>query len=353
MNNKNLLYLNLAVDDEDVSLGFANTWIKQFSNKFENVDIITLNKSNENIGTNKKVNIYGLLKGDNTSRISKFLKIRKTIKELTSTTSYDLCFSHMSPLLLLMTKFYGLKKFPTILWYTHPKPREFSKKIVLFMSLFFCNKVVTASNSSFPYKSNKLNVVGHAIDYEQFLNKRGKVLNKEFLILSRISKSKNLEVAIDGFLKSKFSNHNISIVGDAVSKEDVEYRNKLSKKYELNKNVIFLGKIPHKDLPSLMNKYSFHINATPEGFYDKSVLEAISGGLFSLYANKDYDKHFKKDMHYLTKFELNQRSLSDVLNSVYEQEDKNILRIIEYGQLSVANESIQTIFERVVATVEN
>ena len=49
MNNKNLLYLNLALDDEDVSLGFANTWIKQFSNKFENVDIITLNKSNENI----------------------------------------------------------------------------------------------------------------------------------------------------------------------------------------------------------------------------------------------------------------------------------------------------------------
>ena len=353
MNNKNLLYLNLAVDDEDVSLGFANMWIKQFSNKFENVDIITLNKSNENISTNKKVNIYGLHKGDNTSRISKFLKIRKTIKELTSTTSYDLCFSHMSPLLLLMTKFYSSKKFPTILWYTHPKPKEFSKKIVLIMSLFFCNKVVTASNSSFPYKSHKLNVVGHAIEYEQFLNKRGKLLNKEFLILSRISKSKNLEVAIDGFLKSKFSNHNISIVGDAVTKEDAEYKNKLTKKYEINKNVIFLGKIPHKDVPSLIKKYSFHINATPEGFYDKSVLEAISGGLFNFYANKDYDKHYKKDMHFLTKFELNQRSLTDVLNSVYEQEDKNILRIVEYGQLSVSNESIQTIFERIVATVES
>ena len=46
------------------------------------------------------------------------------------------------------------------------------------------------------------------------------MLNKEFLILSRISKSKNLEVAIDGFLKSKFSKHNISIIGDAVTKED-------------------------------------------------------------------------------------------------------------------------------------
>ena len=60
-----------------------------------------------------------------------------------------------------------------------------------------------------------------------------------------------------------------------------------------------------------------------------------------------------KDMHFLTKFELNQRSLTDVLNSVYEQEDKNILRIIEYSQLSVSNESIQTIFERIVATVES
>ena len=353
MNNKNLLYLNLALDDEDVSLGFANTWIKQFSNKFENVDIITLNKSNENIGTNNKVNIYGLLKGDNTSKIRKFLSIRKTIKKLTSTTSYDLCFSHMSPLLLLMTKFYSSKKFPTILWYTHPKPKEFSKKIVLIISLFFCDKVVTASNYSFPYKSSKLSVVGHAIDYEQFLNKRRELLNKEFLILSRISKSKNLEVAIDGFLKSKFSKHNISIIGDTVTKEDSEYKNKLSKKYKSNNNVTFLGKIPHKDLPSIMNQYSYHINATPEGFYDKSVLEAISNGLFSLYANKDYDKHFKKDMHFLTKFELNQKSLTDVLNLVYEQDDKKILRIIEYSQLSVSKESIQTLFERVVPIVES
>ncbi len=353
MNNKNLLYLNLAIDDQDVSLGFANTWVKQFSNKFENVDIITLNKSNETIDTNNNVSIYGLLKDDNTSRIKKFLKIRKTIKELTTASSYDLCFSHMSPLLLLMTRFYSIKKFPTILWYTHPKPKELSKKIILIMSLFFCDKVVTASNSSFPYKSNKLNVVGHAIDYEQFLYKRQELLNKEFLILSRISKSKNLEVAIDGFLKSKFSNHNISIIGDAVTKEDAKYRDKLSKKYESNKNVTFLGKVPHKDLPSLMIKYSYHINATPEGFYDKSVLEAISNGLFSIHANKDYGKHFEKDMHFLTKFDLNQKSLTHVLNSVYQQEDKNILRIIEYSQLSVSNESIQTIFERIMATVEN
>ena len=57
MNNKNLLYLNLALDDKDVSLGFADTWIEQFSFKFENIDIITLNKSTESIGENNNVNV--------------------------------------------------------------------------------------------------------------------------------------------------------------------------------------------------------------------------------------------------------------------------------------------------------
>tara|TARA_Y100000748_G_scaffold118455_1_gene99383 strand:- start:164 stop:673 length:510 start_codon:yes stop_codon:yes gene_type:complete len=169
----------------------------------------------------------------------------------------------MSPLLLLMTKIYGLNSFPKILWYTHPKPKELSKRIVLILSLFLSNKVVTASKSSFPYKSSKVHVIGHAIDYDLFLNKREKVVNKEFIIISRISKSKNLEVAIDGFLSSKFKNYNISVVGDAVTKEDEDYKKKLLKRYENNNNVAFLGKIPHKELPNILKKYSYHINATP------------------------------------------------------------------------------------------
>ena len=39
MNNKNLLYLNLAVDDEDVSLGFANT--RGLNNFLTNLKMLT------------------------------------------------------------------------------------------------------------------------------------------------------------------------------------------------------------------------------------------------------------------------------------------------------------------------
>ncbi len=353
MNNKKLLFLNLAVDDKDVSLGFANTWIEQFSLKFEKIDIITLNKSTDSVGKNNNVNIYGLVKSDKSSKLGKLLKIRKIIKDLTSTNKYDLCFSHMSPLLLLITKIFCTNTIPSVLWYTHPKPKELSKRTVLILALLFSNKVVTASKSSFPYNSGKVNVIGHAIDYELFLNKREKVINKEFVIISRISKSKNLEVAIDGFLNSKFKNNNIAVVGDAVTNEDENYKNKLTKKYSNNKNVTFLGKITHKELPNLISNYSYHINATPKGFYDKSVLEAISAGLFSFYSNEDYNKHFKKESNIYTKFELNKNSLSEVLDLVYEKEEKSILRIIKSSQLSVSKESIQSIYDRVIDVVEN
>ena len=47
MNKNNLLYLNLALDDKDTSLGFANSWLYQFAKEFNDVDVITLKDSTE------------------------------------------------------------------------------------------------------------------------------------------------------------------------------------------------------------------------------------------------------------------------------------------------------------------
>ena len=155
MNRKNLLYLNLSVDDKDVSLGFTKTWTDQFSKNYENVDIITLNKPVENIEY-KNVKIYGITKYDKSSKFNKYKQIKNIIQKLTIEKNYDLCFSHMSPLLIVLTRIYSKnKKIPCVLWYTHPKPKEFSKRVILRLSLFFSNKIVTASNSSFPTNQKK------------------------------------------------------------------------------------------------------------------------------------------------------------------------------------------------------
>jgi len=353
MNRKNLLYLNLSVDEKDVSLGFAKTWTDQFSKHFENVDIITLNKPVENIDY-QNVKVYGITKKDRSTKFNKYRQIKNIIQKLTTETNYDLCFSHMSPLLIVLTRIYSKnKKIHRVLWYTHPKPKELSKRFILLLSLLFSNKVVTASNSSFPYKSKKVNSVGHAIDWELFQSKRNNLLNKNFLILSRISQSKNIELALDSFLNSKFKNNVITIVGDSVTFQDEDYKKFLENKYKYNDNVIFKGKVPHNNLPTVLSNYSFHINATASGFYDKSVLETLSAGLFNFYSNKDYNKLFNDDMVTFTNFRLNNSSLTDNLNAVYDLEEQTILEIVKLGQKNASNESIKTIFDRVVTIIES
>ena len=353
MHRKNLLYLNLSVDDKDVSLGFAKTWTNQFSENFENVDIITLKKPAENTEY-QNVKIYGISDDNKSTKFNKYIQIKNIIKKLTEETDYDLCFSHMSPLLLVLTKIYSKNKnTPRVLWYTHPKPKELSKRLILRLSLIFSNKVVTASKSSFPYKSKKVEIIGHAIDYDLFHRERENLLNKDFIILSRISQSKNIEFVVDCFLNSKFKKNVITIVGDSVTSKDEEYKEFLINRYKNNDNVFFKGKIPHDNLPAFISNYSFHINATPSGFYDKTVLETLSGGLFNFYSNTDYNKLFSDESILFTNFKLNNLSLTNNLNSVYDLEEETLLKIIKLGQKNASNESIKTIFNRVLATIES
>ena len=77
-------------------------------------------------------------------------------------------FTHVT-IVIILVKLFCVKKYSTqhSLVYTS-KTKGIFKKFILLTSLFFNNHVVTASNSSFPYKSKKLNAIGHAIDYELF-----------------------------------------------------------------------------------------------------------------------------------------------------------------------------------------
>ena len=354
MNRKKILYLNLSTNEKDISLGFSNSWLSKFADKFESVDLISLNKTSNNRNELKNVNIFGISDSEKLSRIHKYLKLKNLVKDLTQKNDYAICFSHMSPLLSIIANWYNKnKKTISILWYTHPMPKELIKKIVLFMSLFFNNQIVTASESSFPYFSKKVNVIGHAIDYDAFLTEKTNISNNNFVVLSRISKSKNLELIIDCFLKSKFNQDSITVIGDAVTDNDMEYKAFLTEKYIAKNNVIFKGMIPHKELPDILRNYSYHINSTPPGFYDKSVLETLAAGIYNFYLNDDYDQHFDPKSLQYTKFSPKQNSLTDLLNSVYELNENKVLEIISFAQKSVAKESVETISDRVLTTVES
>ena len=204
-----LLYLNLAIDSEDTSLGFAIGWLKEVSKIYDEIDVITLRKGTvPNLPDN--VNIYGL--NSHKNKLSKYFYLHKTAKNLINTNKYEKCFSHMSPIsLFVLTSQLKRKNIETTLWFTHPGPGFGIKKLILYITTKMTKNVITASSTSFPFMSEKVSIIGHAIDLSSFKNQKNNHQFKNFLILSRISRSKNLEVSIDAFLSSDFKSENLDI----------------------------------------------------------------------------------------------------------------------------------------------
>ena len=285
--DNNLLYLNLAIDKNDTSLGFASSWIIEISKIYSRVDVVTL-RLGEIPDLPKNVNIYGPVSSKN--KFKKYIYLYKEIKNLTKAYNYSRCFSHMSAISIFVTsRLLKKNKIKSTLWFTHPGPSFGLKKFILFSAYKFSDNIVTASKTSFPFISNKVNIIGHAIDTKSFKNykKQYKILN--FLILSRISKSKNIELSIDAFLNSNFKGKNLDIIGGPLNSNDKDYFNFLISKYRQYENINFVGKIGHSKLPTLINNYDICFNSAGDGFFDKSILETLSCGILNFYHNRDFD----------------------------------------------------------------
>ena len=312
--SRKLLYFNLAIDESDTSLGFAINWIETIAENYDQVDVVSLRKTS-NPNFSKSINIYGANKNNN--KFNKYLYLYKKVKDLCKENKYERCFSHMSPISIFICGYLLKKnKIKTTLWFTHPGPKFGIKKLILFVSFLISEYVVTASSNSFPIKSEKVNVIGHAIDLFNFQSVRNHHKLDNFLILSRISKSKNLEIAIDAFLNSDFKDCSLDIIGGTLNVNDENYLKILKDKYSSD-NINFLGKVDHSKLPEVLKKYDVHFNSAKNGFYDKSVLETLSCGIINFYMNDDFNELFGndeynfKDTYQLIKKLNNIKNLSD------------------------------------------
>tara|TARA_B100001109_G_scaffold208893_1_gene176449 strand:- start:729 stop:1763 length:1035 start_codon:yes stop_codon:yes gene_type:complete len=339
MKNK-LLYFNLAINDTDTSLGFAIKWIETISKNFDQVDVVTLKKvTNTKFAEN--ISVYG--PDEKAGRFSKYFIFFKQVKKLTKENSYTRCFSHMSPISIFLSSFYLIKyKIKTTLWFTHPGPNFGIKKVILFVSMLISEYIVTASNSSFPFKNKKVKVIGHAIDLEKFNFDRKTFEIKKFLILSRISKSKDIETAIDSFLMSNFKHYQLDIIGGPLNKKDEQYLDSLKNKYK-DENIKFLGKFKHENLPKVLSEYHVHFNCAKNGFFDKSVLETLAFEIVNFYKNTDFNYIFENDNFF--NFQ-NSNELLFKLNELSKFNNEEILYNLKNSKKQLANNSLKTLNKR-------
>ncbi len=345
-----ILVLNIATDSKDTSLGFAISWLNEFSKKYQEVDVITLKKGDAS-GLNDNINIYEFNK--NKSKLFAIYNFYKTINLLTKRNNYEYCFSHMSAIMMLASYPVLLfRKLKSIFWYTHAGPKNLFNKLVLIKATLFASKIITASENSFPSKSKKVTPIGHAIDYKTFYKKIDSFSKKDFAIVSRISKSKNIEESIEGFLKSNASeSSSISIIGGPLTNEDKNYYKYLLDLYKDYENVSFIGPVPHSELVNYLKNVSFHINNTDKGFYDKSVLETSVNGIINFYKNIDYDKIIPIKYQEALKFDGSSSDLSNKISSLFTLNQNEFLKIIEHSQQEISNESLDSLVDRITRVI--
>ena len=343
-----LLILNLSIDSKNTSLAFTQDWINSLSKKYDHIDVLTLRLGDE-YNVNENVTIYYINKKDEkNSKIFQLFKLIKLSSSIVKRNNYSHCFAHMAPLQHLIIKPFLLrKKVKSTLWFTHSGPRIGLKWIILLLSSFLANNVVTASNSSFPFKLKKTKVIGHGIDVKKFYNERDSFKIERIVILSRVSRSKNIDETLNNFVKvDNFTNYSIDVVGGTLNDDDKKYLEFLSYKYSKYSNISFLGRVEHSKLPNLLRNYDVNINNAEEGFFDKSVLETVSSGLINLYRSSDFD--FMYSSKYVEYLKFTNQNLFEKINNLQNLNNIEILSEIKSSQKFVKEHSLENISNKLI-----
>ena len=346
--NDRLLILNLGIDSDNTSLAFTQTWVNELSQYYKEIDVITL-RVGARYKLNKNINLHYINSANsNKSKSKQIIDLYKISKKLINNKKYIHCFAHMAPLQHLLAKYFLHKnKIKTTLWFTHIGPKFGIKWIILWLSSFLADNIVTASKNSFPFKFNNLIITGHGINFEQFFNDKEKFELKNFLILSRISKSKNIENTIENFKKiTNFEKCKLDIIGGTLNRNDEEYLEYLKTKYLQYKNIQFLGKKSHDTLPEILKKYDVSINNTSMGFFDKAVLESAAGGLICFYKSIDFNFLYQESFQNILLFK--EDNLYEKINLLSLQSNTSIIESIQHSQKEAEKHSLNNVTTKLV-----
>lgn len=269
-----LLIVTQVVDTEHPILGFFHRWIEEFAKYCEQVHVICLQAGKHSLPAN--VTVHSLGKEAGKGKLAILVRFYSLIWSLRK--EYDNVFVHMNQIYVILgAPFWRAFGKRIGLWYAHGST-PFSLKIAEKMT----DRVFTCSLDSFKIPSKKVLVTGHGIDTARFVEQTVPK-DLDLITVGRITESKNLITLIE-ILETVRATHSVklTIVGTAVTKTERAYEEKLKKEIEtkgLQDAVSFVGKVPQKDLPALLNRAKVFVTVAQNGSLDKAMLEPMACGL--------------------------------------------------------------------------
>jgi glycosyltransferase involved in cell wall biosynthesis len=291
-----LLLFNLATDVDDPILGFTTRWIRALAKRVEGIHVITMRTGRVEVPENVRVYSVGKEKGySEPHRAAVFYcHLFRILRE----ERIDVCFSHMMPIFtILAAPVLKSKGIPIVTWYAHP---SLTRTLKLAHRLSDC--MVTSLATAYPYKHDKLIVVGQGIDTDLFAPDVEVAPDNPPMILcvGRLSPVKGHPTLLStaALLRQRWEKpFRVVIVGEQAGPWDEPYVRSLQqqvKELALEGIVFFEPGVPIEFLPRWYQRCRVHVNLTPTGSGDKVAWEAMACGSPCVVANEGFQETLGK-----------------------------------------------------------
>lgn len=284
-----LLLFNLATDTDDPILGFTAGWVRALADRAEVVHVITMREGRHDLPGNVSVHSVGKENGfSEPRRAAEFYRI---LTRLLRDDRVDVCFSHMMPLFTVMAApLLKYRRIPIVTWYAHPR-----LTLTLQVAHHCSDRLVSAIADSYPYRKDKLAVIGHGIDTDEFTPAGGSAVQEGMILcVGRLSPAKDHRTLIDAaslLRQTRTGAFRVVLVGGTAVSRDREYLRSLRervKQLKLEDAIAFEPPVRRRELPSWYRRCTVHVNLAANGSIDKVALEAMACGRPSLVANEGF-----------------------------------------------------------------
>ncbi|KAB2647915.1 MAG: glycosyltransferase, partial [Verrucomicrobia bacterium] len=194
MTHARLLLFNLATDVNHPILGFTTQWISALAGRVASIDVITMLAGEIAVPDNVRVHSVGKELGYSEPR--RLVEFYRHLFGILGRQKIDGCFSHMMQVFsALGGPVLRARGIPLVTWYAHP-----SLTLSLKLAHFASNRMVTSLPTAYPYRKDKLTVIGQGIDVALFTPATdGNVREDVILCVGRLSRVKDHPTLIRAF----------------------------------------------------------------------------------------------------------------------------------------------------------
>lgn len=267
-----LLIVTQKADKADTVLGFAHSWLREFSGHADHLHVIAQYVGEHSLPENVTVHSLGKEKGK--GPLAQILRFKSLIWSLRG--EYDAVFVHMNPIWMVIggPVWLVLGK-PRFLWY---ESRGVTWKLKLAVK--FAKKVFSASKFGMPLPIKNGTVTGHGIDTALFTPEGPETRDEHRLLtVGRVTKVKRFRHVVDILSRLK-RDYRLTIVGQAVTAEDettlAELRMQIRDAGLLQSVSFERRRIT--EMPAINRQSQLFIHAASTAGVDKAVLEAMACG---------------------------------------------------------------------------